>query len=71
MPTHKSKVAEIRHGPRFQKQLDGLHLMEALAAAREAVVKAAMAWWHEGWQGVEYKPLADACDALAKLEGAK
>ena len=63
-----SKAETLRHGPRFAKQLDGLHRMDALAAAREAVVKAAMAWFNYNGIGDTPAVLSTACAALAKLE---
>ena len=41
----------------------------ALAAAREAVVKAAMAWFNYNGIGDTPAVLSTACAALAKLEG--
>jgi hypothetical protein len=49
-----------------------LLLVDALAAAREAVVKAAMAWFRSAPGRVALDAtvnLSNACAALAKLEG--
>ena len=67
MPTNKT--AELRHGPRFAKQIDGLHRMDALAAAERAVAKTGLAWWRSGSDDPQKGEAFDAaCATLAKLE---
>jgi hypothetical protein len=63
-----TKTRALRHGPRFATQLDGLHQMDVIADARAAVANAALAAWHEGWQGEAQHVLHAACAALEILE---
>jgi hypothetical protein len=77
MPTYKSKAEERRYGERFSKQLAGLRRTDEIAAARDNLVAAAMAWWridqrtdvssNEVWE--KQRAAYAACAALAKLEG--
>ncbi len=71
-----SKVEELRHGPRFKKQLAAMnesyeHHLDC-ERAREAVVKAAMAWWNTSQRVVstsdDLYPMYAACAALANAE---